>query len=35
VVFSRLDMTLSVGYATGAGRGERRSDEMMVSLKIL
>jgi hypothetical protein len=35
VVFARLDMTLSVGYAAGAGRGERRSDEVMVSLKIL
>ncbi len=35
VVFSRLDMTLSAGYAVGAGRGERRSDEFMISLKIL
>jgi hypothetical protein len=35
VVFARLDMTLSVGYAAAAGRGERRSDELMLSLKIL
>jgi hypothetical protein len=35
VVFSRLDMTLSFGYAAAAGRGERRSGEGMVSLKIL
>lgn len=35
VVFARLDMTLSVGYAAAAGRSERRSDELMVSLKIL
>jgi hypothetical protein len=35
VVFARLDMTLSFGYAAAAARGERRSGEGMISLKIL
>jgi hypothetical protein len=34
-VLHRLDMTLSAGYAAGFAEGQRRDDEVMVSLKIL
>jgi hypothetical protein len=34
-VLSRLDMTLSLGYARGFGSGELGEDEFMLSLKIL
>jgi hypothetical protein len=34
-VMSRLDMTLSLGYAIGGGSGVEDSDEFMISLKIL
>jgi hypothetical protein len=34
-VLSRLDMTLSVGYAHGFGPGDLGEDEFMLSLKIL
>jgi hypothetical protein len=34
-VFSRLDMTLSFGYARGFGEGSAGEDEFMLSLKIL
>ena len=34
-VQSRLDMTLSIGYAVGFLEGSRNDDEFMVSLKIL
>ena len=35
VIFSRLDVTLSIGYAVAAERSQRKTDELMVSLKIL
>jgi hypothetical protein len=35
IVFARLDMTLSVGYAVATEQRQRLSDEFMVSLKIL
>ncbi|MGH8222848.1 MAG: hypothetical protein ACREQZ_07725, partial [Woeseiaceae bacterium] len=34
-VLSRMDMTLSLGYAVADGQNVDRSDEIMVSLKIL
>jgi len=35
VIFSNLSSTLSLGYARAAARGYERSDEFMISLKIL
>ena len=35
VIFSRLESTLSFGYATAVEQSARRTDEFMVSLKIL
>jgi hypothetical protein len=32
---SRLDMTLSLGYAAGFGGGVDSADEFMLSLKIM
>jgi hypothetical protein len=34
IVFSRLDMTLSAGYAVATERRQRVADEVMISLKI-
>jgi hypothetical protein len=34
-VMSRLDMTLSTGYAKGYGNGSFNDDEWMISLKIM
>jgi len=34
-VMSRLNMTLSMGYARGFGEGSFEDDEFMVSLKVL
>jgi hypothetical protein len=34
-ILSRLDMTLSLGYATAFESGSPDSDEYMISLKIL
>ena len=34
-VLSRLDMTLSVGYAQAFSEGMKASNEFMISLKIL
>jgi hypothetical protein len=35
IVFSRLDMTLSFGYAVATEQSQRLADEYMISLKIL
>jgi hypothetical protein len=35
IVFSRLDMTLSFGYAVATEQNQRLADEYMISLKIL
>ena len=34
-MLSRLDRTLSLGYALGMGEGVDSSDEYMISLKIM
>lgn len=34
-ILSRLDMTLSLGYAIGTGEAVRSADEFMISLKVL
>jgi len=34
-LMSRLKMTFSVGYATAVRQDEKRSDEVLVSLKVL
>jgi hypothetical protein len=34
-ILSRLDMTLSAGYAVAFEQGQRARDEVMVSLKVL
>ena len=35
VIFSRLDVTMSIGYAVAAESSQRHTDELMLSLKIL
>jgi hypothetical protein len=35
IVLSRMDMTLSLGYAAGFEDGRQLGDEWMLSLKVL